>query len=240
MKALVTGGASGLGEAITRALAAVPGSFVNFTFCKSFESAARLKQDLANVAGIRCDFSRAEDLEALTASIPSLDLDVLVHNAYTGLVEKHFHKLAPADFERGFLLNIVPVIRLTQAVLKGFRTNKQGRIITILTSYLLNKPPTGMSEYVAAKAYLHSLAKSWAAENAAFGITSNCVSPSLMETNLVKDVDARVLEALVQDHPLKCLLTPDEAAQAVVYLAGPAARHVNGINLVLNAGANVT
>lgn len=239
MKVLVTGGASGLGESITRALAAVPGSFVNFTYCNSEQRAASLRHDFSNVHGIRCDFSLDEDVDSLISAIPSLDLDVLVHNAFTGFVEKHFHKLDSRDFENGFRLNILPVIKISQLVLRGFRAKKQGRVVTILTSYLVNRPPVGMSEYVAAKAYLHSLAKSWASENANFEITSNCVSPSLMETNLVRNVDSRVLEAMVREHPLKSLLTPDEAAQAVVYLASPAARHVNGINIVINAGANV-
>lgn len=239
MRALVTGGASGLGEAITRALAALPGASVRFTYHHSSEAAARLESELPDAKGIRCDFKSDADQAALAEAIGTLDLDVLVHNAITGLQSKHFHKLPAADFLRGFNDNVMPVVRLTQAALPGFRSKRSGRIITILTSGLINRPPTGMSEYVAAKAYLHSLAKSWAVEYAAFGITSNCVSPSFMETRLTQDRDSRVVEALAGQHPLKRLLSPAETAGTVAFLAGPASAHINGANIVINAAADI-
>ena len=237
MRALVTGGASGLGEAITRALAALPGASVRFTYHHSAEAAARLEAELPDAKGIRCDFTSESDQAALAEAIKALDLDVLVHNAITGLQAKHFHKRPGADFLTGFQDNVMPVIRLTQAALAGFRAKRSGRIITILTSYLINRPPIGMSEYVAAKAYLHSLAKSWAVENAALGITSNCVSPSFMETRLARETDSRVLETLAERHPLKRLLSPGETAGTIAFLAGPASAHINGVNIAINAGA---
>jgi 3-oxoacyl-[acyl-carrier protein] reductase len=240
MKALVTGGASGFGAAITRALVTLPGADVIFTYCRSEENARALAAEFPNARAVKCDFSQDEDLAALIEGMAGWDLDVLVHNATVGGTNKrHFHKSDPADFARGFLANVMPVVRLTQSALSTFRRKKSGRIITVLTSYLINRPPVGMSEYVAAKAYLHSLSKSWAVENAAFGVTSNCVSPSIMVTNLTRDVDERVLEALVDNHPLKRLLTPAEAAIAVAFLAGPASVHINGVNLVLNAASDV-
>jgi 3-oxoacyl-[acyl-carrier protein] reductase len=239
VRALVTGGASGLGEAITRALAALPSAHVTFTFCRSAEGAAALQGELSNVEPLHCDFSRAADVDALAARIPGLELDVLVNNATSGLAEKHFHRTPVEDFARGFQVNVLPVVQLTQAAIQAFRKRRAGRIITVLTSYLIDKPPTGLSEYVAAKAYLHSLAKSWAAENAAMGITSNCVSPSLMQTGLTSNVDARVLETTVSEHPLRALLSPADAASAVAFLASSASAHINGINLVLNAAVHI-
>lgn len=238
MKVLVTGGASGLGGAITRTLAE-GGASVTFTFNRSAQAAADLERDLG-VTGMQCDYSREQDVQALIDRLPALDLDVLVHNAIAdGVKAAHFHSLDAGALERGLLTNVMPVVRVTQAAIGLFRAKRSGRIITVLTSYLIGKPPTGLSAYVATKAYLHSLSKSWAVENARFGITSNCVSPSMMPTRLTEDADPRVQEALVSQHPLKRLLTPREAAEAVAFLAGPASAHVNGINLVLNAATEI-
>jgi 3-oxoacyl-[acyl-carrier protein] reductase len=239
VKALVTGGASGLGEEITRALAAITNAHVTFTYCRSSEKAKQLAAELPNVRAIACDFFQPQEVASVAASIDAWEIDVLVHNATTGMQNKHFHKLDPVVFATNFQVNVSPVIVLSQAAIAAFRKRRRGRIITILSSVLVNRPPVGMSEYTASKAYLHSLAKSWAVENAAFGILSNCVSPSVMHTNLIRDVDERVLSELAAEHPLKRLVSPQEVAETVAFLAGPASAHINGANLILNAAADL-
>jgi NAD(P)-dependent dehydrogenase (short-subunit alcohol dehydrogenase family) len=238
MNILVTGGASGLGEALTRKLASMPASRVFFTFHRSVENSRRLESSLGNVEGLRCDFTKLDDVKRLKDRMPAMDLDVLVNNAIAGLTRNHFHKIEPETFSASFIDNVLPTIRITQQAILLFRQKKGGRIVNILTSYLINRPPIGLSEYVANKAYLESLSKSWAVENAKFNITSNCVSPSIMRTGLTKDTDERVIEALIEEHPLRKLLTTDEVAAAVSSLI-TSSSHINGVNLAINAGADV-
>ncbi|RYE52805.1 MAG: SDR family oxidoreductase [Sphingobacteriales bacterium] len=238
MKILITGGASGLGEAITRRLALDNTNAVIFTYNKSVEQAARIQEQFANASGIHCDFSKREDIISLCNSISSMDPGVLINNAMTGFEQQYFHKLDPVYFSDSFEKNIMPVIMLSQAAIKAFRKNKSGKIITILSSAILDKPPVGWSEYTASKCYLHSLAKSWATENAAFNITANCISPSFMQTSLTAGTDERLVEDMKNKHPLKSILTVGEVAEAVAFYVG-ASQHINGTNLVLNAGQNV-
>jgi NAD(P)-dependent dehydrogenase (short-subunit alcohol dehydrogenase family) len=165
--------------------------------------------------------------------------EVLVNNAIsTPITKNHFHRTGTDVFREGFAHNILPTVEITQKAIHHFRKMKGGRIITLLTTYLIGKPPTGLSEYVAAKAYLHSLAKSWASENAAFGIASNCVSPSFMATRLTSDTDDRIVQDMTSRHPLKRLLTPAEVAEAVEFLVN-APLHINGTNLVINAASEI-
>ncbi len=141
-------------------------------------------------------------------------------------------------FNDGFRENVLPVIQITQQAIKQFRKKKFGKIITILSSAIINKPPVGWSEYAANKAYLLSMSKSWATENAAFNITSNCISPSLMLTNLTSDMDERLVETYEQNHPLKKALSTSEVAETVAYLVG-ATQQINGTNLIINSGTDV-
>lgn len=235
---LITGGASGLGEAITRKLASVPNNNVYFTFNRSADKAKNIVNDFPLTRAIACNFSHPDDLMYLLAKIPEFNLDVLVNNALPGMIKKHFHKITPDAFLDSFKLNVLPTLRITQQAILEFRKKKYGKIITILTSYLANRPPTGLSEYVANKAYLESLNKSWAVENANFNISANCISPSMMRTHLTDDVDERVIEDIVSKHPFGSLVTPKEVADTVCFLV-EATQHINGVNLLMNGGENV-
>jgi NAD(P)-dependent dehydrogenase (short-subunit alcohol dehydrogenase family) len=236
MNILITGGASGLGEAITRKLAQDRDNMIYFTFSKSGENAKRIQSTLPNTMPIKCDFGNAIELKSLTDSIKKLDVDVLINNAYSGeFLKSYFHKVPADEFLNDFKENIIPVIEITQAAILGFRSKKRGKIITILTSALLNTPPIGSSVYIANKAYLEKLTKVWAGENARFNISSNSVSPSFMQTHLTAGIDERLVEQIKEKHPLKNLLTVDEVAETVSFLVN-ASNQINGIDIVMNAG----
>jgi 3-oxoacyl-[acyl-carrier protein] reductase len=238
MNVLITGGASGLGEAITRKSSAVQTNRVYFTYYTSLAKARAIEADFPNATSIQCDFTNSQEMDALLKRMPELDVDILVHNAFIGMTKKHFHKLETETYLKSFQDNVVPIIKITQQALSLFRKKKFGKIISILTSALINKPPIGWSEYVANKAYLLSLSKSWAVENASYNITANCISPSFMQTAFTQDTDERIVEEMTNKHPLKKLLTPEEVADAVVFFMG-APQHINGANLIMNAAVDV-
>lgn len=238
MNILVTGGASGLGEAITRYLAKVQSDKVYFTFHHSGDQAKKIEAEFTNTEAIHCNFEDEASMQSLLEKFASLNIDVLINNAFTGLQTNHFHKIDPSFFAENFNKNIIPVIKLVQKALLHFRKKKFGKIITILSSYIINTPPAGLSEYVAQKNYLLSLSKSWAVENARFNVTSNCISPSFMQTNLTATTDERIVETMIENHPLKKLLSPGEVAEAVQYLVN-ASQQTNGVNLVINAAADI-
>ena len=239
MNILITGGASGLGEVITRNFAKNADNKVYFTYNASDAKAKAIQTDFSNAAGLRCNFKNAEDVASLQNKMSELKLDVLINNAYSGEpIKTYFHKIAVEDFATEFTDNLIPTIQITQAAIAAFRKKKSGKVITVLTSFLLNTPPTGSAVYLANKAYLASLVKTWATENGKYNVTSNSISPSFMLSGLTKDVDERVIEQMIENHPLKKLLTLQETADAVLFLAN-ASSHLNGHDLVLNAGTNL-
>ena len=217
MNILVTGGASGFGEAITKELAKDKSNFVYFTFCKSESSKSIIEKQFPNTFGIHCDFENESSVNTLLTMFEKFKIEVLVNNAMTGLQTTHFHKADPHYFKTSFEKNILPVIKITQAAILHFRKKKEGKIITVLSSYLKDTPPIGLSEYVASKNYLLSLSNSWAAENQKFNISSNCISPAFMLTGLTSATDDRILEEMRNNRPDGKLLSTKEAAQGIFY-----------------------
>ena len=239
MNILVTGGASGLGKSITINLLKNKNNKVYFTFCGSKENADKISSEFCNSKPIKCDFKNLDSVNSLCDTIDEINLDVLINNAYSGnAINKYFHKNNIDDFSNDFLTNIIPTILITQSAISYFKKQKKGKIITILTSFLINSPPIGSSLYVANKAYLKSLTKSWAHENKKFNITSNSVSPSFMRTNFTSDVDLRIIDQIIKDNPLKRILSTKEAAESVSFLVN-CSQHVNGVDLVINSANNI-
>lgn len=238
MNILITGGASGLGEAITAAAAADTGNIVYFTYFRSGENAAQLEKKYPNARGIYCDLTDPQSLGALLQKMETLALQVLVNNAFMLLEVAHFHKMQPGSFSASFDRNIAPVAAVMQKAVELFRRSKYGKIVTILSSAVVSKPPAGWSRYTAEKNYLLSLCKSVAVENAAFHISSNCISPSFMLTELTKQTDERIIEEMTNRHPLKKLLTTAETAETVLFLVR-ATQQINGANIIINAAADL-
>ena len=238
MNILITGGASGLGKAITIKLCQDPKNKVIFTYNSSLKEAQKIERQFSNAKSFKLDFNSQENFSQFIDKMPEFELDILVNNAITGYTQNYFHKMERDVFLNSFKINILPVIQLTQQFIKDSRKKKSGKIITILTSFIINKPPLGLAEYVANKAYLQSLTKSWAIENLAFGITSNSISPSIMMTNLTKDIDKRLVVGMIENNPNKSLLKEDEVAEAVWFFANSSSQ-INGSNLIINAASDL-
>jgi len=235
MNILITGGASGLGEAITKKLASNRENALYFTYCKSEGEAVLLEKEFANCSSLKCDFSNKTEVAALCDKISDFDIDVLINNAFSGdFLKTHFHKIILNEFETDFQKNIIPTIQITQTAINFFRKKKAGKIITVLSAALVGIPPVGSAVYVANKAYLAQLSRVWASENAKFGITSNTVSPAFMETKLTASFDERMLEQMKEAHPLKTLLKTGEVADTVYFLVN-APKQLNGVDIVINS-----
>lgn len=239
MNILVTGGSSGLGKSIVFALAKVSDNKVMFTYNKNVLDAKKIVTENDNLQAVKCDFTNDIEINELVKRIQIFNLDVLINNVYVGLPQgTNFHKTDPEIFLKSFKDNLLPTIRLTQNAISGFKIKKFGKIINILTAYLINIPPLGFSIYTANKAYLHQLSKVWNSEYVRYNITSNCISPEFMLTNLSASVDQRIIEQMQNVHPLRKLLTTEEVAETVVYLVN-SSQQVNGTNIVINAAKNI-
>lgn len=239
MTILITGGSSGLGEAITRSCCRVfTGDRIFFTYNSSSEKAKKIEADYPNAQSVQCDFRNEESISFICNFITENNVDTLVNNAFTGLRQEYFHKTESGFFSESFNDNVAPVLKITQSFISEARKKKSGKIITILSSYVSNIPPLGLSLYVAEKNYLLAMHRSWAVENAKFKITSNCISPGFMLTPLNTRTDDRILETMISQHPLKALLEPSIVADTVIMLIESNV-YLNGQNIFVNSALSV-
>lgn len=237
-RAVVTGAASGIGEAVATRLAAL-GSHV--VVCDiDAEGAARTAERIGGEALV-IDLSRTAELADRT-----LEADILVNNAGV----QHIAPVAEFEPERfAFMLRLMleaPFL-LSRAVLPRMYERGWGRIIHISSIHGL-RASAYKSAYVSAKHGLLGLSKVIALEGAAKGVTSNCVCPGYVRTPLVENQLADqaaahgltpgqvVSEVLLARSAVKRLIEPEEVAAAAAFLCSPEAASITGTELVLDGG----
>ncbi|MBQ9312823.1 MAG: SDR family oxidoreductase [Bacteroidales bacterium] len=240
MNILITGGTSGLGKNTVEILAN-DGHQVYFSYLATEEFvtvAKQMERNFDNVKGLSLNFCESESVDVFCSSIKDLGIDVLINSTYVGKPQTtYFHKISPEDISRSFEENIIPTIKITQAVLDGMKKRRFGKIINIITEAVIGLPPMGYTIYVAKKAYLMELSNILNKEYTRYNITSNCILPAYMQTKFA-EVDERILEQMQIEHPLKELLTVEEVSQCIKFFVD-ASQQVNGVKLPINAGTKL-
>lgn len=234
-KALVTGGGSGIGAAISARLAA-EGAEV-WVSDVDLPSAERVAGEV-NGHPLELDVTKLESAEA--ALVETGRLDILVNNAGTDEFG-FFTQTRPEQWQRVLAINLVGVLNCTFAALPGMQEAGYGRIVSI-SSEAGRVGSKGSSVYSAAKGGVIAFMKTIARENGRFGITANSVAPGPIETPLLMgalgagEIGARLIENMKGLTQMSRLGQPDEVAAAVAFLAGEEASFVTGETLGVSGG----
>lgn len=145
--------------------------------------------------------------------------------------------------ERRFALDMQVQVTTALKACKKFAPvmakRKQGRILFMLTSYILGLPPKNMTAYVMAKESLQGLAKSLAVEYASAGVTVNCIAPTMMETKFLTDTPDLIVQASAEANPMGRNATPADVVPAMEFLLGEEAGFITGITLPITGGSAV-
>jgi 2-hydroxycyclohexanecarboxyl-CoA dehydrogenase len=238
--ALVTGGASGIGAATCRRLAA-EGARVAVTDL----NAGGAGEIAAEVNGMpyELDVRSGDSIAAAVAAIGDElgPVDVLVNNA--GYDEFGFFvNTDEAMWDRVLGVNLRGVIAVTHAVLPGMQERRRGRIVNV-ASEAGRVGSSGSGIYSAAKAGVIGFTKAIARESAKYGVTCNAVAPGPIETPLLMaapealgDVGQKLVDTMVGATVLRRLGQPDEVAAAITFLASDDASYVTGQALGVSGG----
>lgn len=241
---LVTGGARGLGRAITEAFVSA-GARVVVNYHASADAATELvrahpdrvfpaQADVRNRAQLRDLFTRAED--AFATPITTVVNNALVDYVFNGDARESAQDISYDDFAAQFRGSVAAAVHTIQLALPGFARVGGGRVINVGTN-LLQNPVVPYHDYTAAKAALLSLTRTFAHDLGPLGVRVNMVSGGLLRTT---DASAAtpdaVFAAIAEATPLRSVTTPQEFADAVLFFASPWSRAVTGQNLVVDGG----
>ena len=231
--ALVTGGSRGIGAAVARALAAA-GADVAVNYRERAAEAAAVTADIRamgrRAVAVGADVSDSAAVAAMMATIADAlgPIDILINNAGIGLV-RGVDDLTEAEFDLTIAVNLKSAFLCTQAAIPHMRAQGWGRIVNISSGAARGAGGVGV-HYNASKAGMEGLTRGYAARLVKDGITVNAVSPSLIETDMVRGGVASSPARI----PLGRFGTPEECAQAVLMTIGNA--YMTGQTIQLNGG----
>ena len=237
-RAVVSGGASGIGAAVAHRLAAQGAHVV---VCdRDAEGAEQVAREIKGEAWV-VDLGETAALAEL-----SLEADILVNNAGIQHVAP-VEEFPPDTFALILRIMLESPFLLARASLPHMYSRGWGRIVHISSAHGLRASPF-KAAYVSAKHGLEGLSKVLALEGAPHGVTSNCVNPGYVRTPLVEKQisdqarvhslsEAEVVSQVMLTQPaIKRLIEPEEVAGAVAYLCSDEAAYMTGSNMVIDGG----
>ena len=239
--ALVTGATRGIGKSIADEFAKAGAMVIGTATTK--EGAENISNRLSSTDldghGIVLDVASPEQISETIKTLKQSDLmpSILVNNAGISL-ENLLMRIKEEEWEKVIAINLSSAFYLSKAVIGSMLKNRHGRIINIGSVQGSTGAP-GHSHYSAAKAGLIGLTKSLAQEVGSRNITVNAISPGYVSTDMTKDIDDNMNQALLKQIPLKRFGKPIDIAKTAIYLASSSGSYITGETINVNGGMNM-
>lgn len=233
---VLTGGAGGIGyEIATQFLKSGAQVHIWDYSVKALESAAQsLKEFESRVHFAEVNVASLVSCEKAAAKL-SNEIDILINNA--GITrDKSFKKMTSEEWDQVISTNLTGVFNVTKSVFEKFNSKSTNRRIVNISSIVALYGNFGQSNYVASKAGVIGLTKTWAREFGKTGMTVNAIAPGFIETAMTKQMPAEVIAGMVDKVPSKRMGQTQDIANACMFLASADASYINGIVLGVDGG----
>jgi len=237
--AIITGATRGIGRGIAVEFAN-QGANVAFTYSSSVDAANALETEL-NAIGIKAKGYQSNAAEFDTAQLLAKEIlkefgsiDILVNNA--GITKDNLlMRISEDDFDKVIDVNLKSVFNMTKAVIRPMMKQRSGSIIN-MSSVVGLKGNAGQSNYAASKSGILGFSKSVALELGSRNIRSNVIAPGFIETEMTGKLDEATVQTWRDAIPLKRGGTPEDIANACVFLASDMSSYITGQTLSVDGG----
>jgi NAD(P)-dependent dehydrogenase (short-subunit alcohol dehydrogenase family) len=221
--ALVTGGARGIGREIAERLRDLGAQVaVGDLSAPEIPECTGIQMDVTSEESVRAGVQQARDAVG--------SIDILVLNAGIFVIEP-FEETTLESWQRSISVNLTGAFLVAREVLPRMRETGYGRVVSIGSSAGITGGAKSVAAYGASKAGVMALAKAIASEYAAHGVTSNALAPTLIETDMVKD-----MADMAARIPVGRLGQPAEVADLVAFLCSAHAGFITGAVVDINGG----
>lgn len=237
--AIITGASRGIGRGVAK-IFAEQGADVAFTYSSSVQAAEELAKELSAL-GVRAkgyqsnaaDFNEAQKLvDDVLADFGNID--ILINNA--GITKDNLlMRLSENDFDSVIEINLKSVFNMTKAVQRTMLKNRKGSIIN-MSSVVGVKGNAGQTNYAASKAGVIGFSKSVALELGSRNIRCNVIAPGFIETEMTAKLGEEVVKGWTDAIPLKRGGTPEDVANACVFLASDLSNYITGQVINVDGG----
>jgi 3-oxoacyl-[acyl-carrier protein] reductase len=236
---IITGASRGIGMGIAR-IFAQQGSNVAFTYSSSEAPALELEKELSSMGvkakAYKSNAASFKDSEDLIAGVLEDfgGIDVLINNA--GITkDKLLMRMGEEDFDAVIEVNLKSVFNMTKAVQRTMLKQRKGSIIN-MSSVVGVKGNAGQANYAASKAGIIGFTKSVALELGSRNIRCNAIAPGFIETEMTDKLDEKTVEGWREAIPLKRGGTPEDVANACLFLASDLSAYITGQVLNVDGG----
>jgi 3-oxoacyl-[acyl-carrier protein] reductase len=196
------------------------------------------KKKINNIQIEKLDLTKEKNIDkVLKKKLKVSPIDIFIHLPTFPHEHNDIMKNEWSDFQKNIDLQAKAVFKISKHIVPGMKIKKKGKIISVLTSYVIGRPPNGVSKYVTAKYTLLGIMKSMAVELGKFGINVNSVSPSIIETELTRKLPLKLKEMTKSQIPLENrFATPLEIANVILFLCKKESDYINGENILVTGG----
>lgn len=237
--AIITGGSRGIGRGIAT-IFAQHGANVAFTYASSVKAAEELETELNELGikakGYQSNAAKIEECEELIKKVASDfgKIDILINNA--GITKDNLlMRMTEEDFDQVIEVNLKSVFNMTKAVQRTMLKQRSGSVIN-MSSVVGIKGNAGQANYSASKAGIIGFSKSMALELGSRNIRTNVIAPGFIETEMTGKLDEKTVEGWRDSIPLKRGGTPEDIANACVFLGSDLSSYITGQVLQVNGG----
>jgi 3-oxoacyl-[acyl-carrier protein] reductase len=234
---LITGANGGIGFEVARLLAEQKAK-LTLLYHKNYQQLENFSPPEQSLEIKKVDLANEKELDdAMSSILVDHPIDIFIHSPAYPIQHKDIMNTTWNDLQKQLDLQTKSFLQISKLIIPQMKSQKFGKIISILTSYVVGKPPNGIADYVVGKYSLLGLTKCMAGELGSFGIRANSVSPSMVNTSLTDPLPSKLKEITKSQIPLENRLAePTEVAGVVLFLCGDGANYITGENILVTGG----